>query len=77
MLHFYETYLYSSVDTKIMFEARIKQFFLFKSRRSVLYFDVLHVQIFIQQNIMGAMTSSGWQLFSKMLAGKELIKEVK
>ncbi len=33
-----------------------KQFFLFTSRGSVLYFfDVLHVQIFIQQTIMGAM----------------------
>ncbi len=29
--------------------------FLFKSRGAFLYFDVLHVRIFIQQNILGAM----------------------
>ncbi len=28
---------------------------LFESRRSDLYFDVLHIQILIQQNILGAM----------------------
>ncbi len=39
-----------------MLEARIKLFiFLFKRGGSLLYFDVLHVQIFIQQNILGAM----------------------
>ncbi len=39
---------------KTMLEAKIK-LFLFESRGSDLYFDVLHVQIFIQQNILGAM----------------------
>ncbi len=47
----------------------------------IYYFEVLHVQIFIQQNIMGAMiflffyyrnAGGGWQLFSKTLVGKEL-----
>ncbi len=42
-----------------MLEARIKTDFcfvcLFKSRGPVLYFGALHVQIFIQQNILGAM----------------------
>ncbi len=33
-----------------MFEARIK---LFEIRGSDLYFDILHVQIFIQKNILG------------------------
>ncbi len=51
MLLFNETYLYSNVDKKKrMLEARIKQ-----SRGSVLYFEVLHVQIFIQQNILGGL----------------------
>ncbi len=38
-----------------MIEVRIKQIFSFESRGSVLYFDVLHVQMFIQLNILGAM----------------------
>ncbi len=64
---------------KTMLEARIKQIVLFESRRTDLYFDVLHVQIFIQRNIPEAMkfvkisknAGGGWQLFSKTLAGKE------
>ncbi len=65
---------------KTMLETRIKQIFLFKSRGSVLYFHVLYVQIFIQQNILGEIlvkniknAGGGWQSFSKTLAGKELI----
>ncbi len=38
-----------------MLEARIKLIVLFESKGSDLYFDVLHDQIFIQQNILGAM----------------------
>ncbi len=53
---FYEFYLHSSVDLKKkMLEARIKQIFFFESRGSGLYFDVLHGQIFIQQDILGVM----------------------
>ncbi len=51
---FYETYLHSSVDKKNNAWSQNKTF-LFESRGSDLYFDVLHVQIFIQQNILGAM----------------------
>jgi len=49
------TYQHSSVNKKRMHEARIKVFCLFKSRCSVLFFHILHAQIFIQQNILGAM----------------------
>ncbi len=47
---------------KIMLEARLFFFFFFLSRGSVLYFYVLHVCIFIQQNIWG---STKW--FVKMV----------
>ncbi len=49
---------YIQVLIKTMPEAKIKQIFLLrvnKSRGSDLYFDVLHVQIFTQRNILGAM----------------------
>jgi len=36
-----------------MHEARIKWGGVFLSRESVLSFGILHVQIFIQQNILG------------------------
>ncbi len=45
---------YIQVLIKTMLEARIKLIFLFESKGSDVYFDVLHVQIFIQQNILGA-----------------------
>ncbi len=48
-----DTYRYSSVDT-IMLDARIKRIALFERRGSDLYLDAFHVQIIIQQNILGA-----------------------
>ncbi len=39
----------------IMHEARIKCVFLLKSKCPVLSFEILHLQIFIQQNTLGAM----------------------
>jgi len=50
MLFFYETYPHSSDDTNRMHEARIYLLLLFKSRGSVLSFDILHVQIFVKNN---------------------------
>lgn len=52
-----------------MHEARIKWFILFKIRGSVLSFDLLHVQKFIQ-NILGFMKVLC--TVSKMLVGKDL-----
>ncbi len=68
---------YIQVLIKRMLEARIKQIVLFERRGSVHYFDVLHVQIIIQQNILGAMkiiknTGGGWQLFSKNAGGERV-----
>jgi len=58
-----------------MHEARINQYFCLKA--GGLFFGILHVHIFIQQNILGAMNllwskllGGGWQLISKTLAGK-------
>ncbi len=49
------TYIQVLIIKKTMLEAGIKQIFFFFERRGFdLYFDVLHVQIFIQQNILGA-----------------------
>ncbi len=47
-------------------------FIYFLNRGSDLYFDMMHVQISIQLNILGAMT----KLFSKTLIGKELIDKI-
>ncbi len=49
------TYIQVLIKKKTMLEARIQQIFFFERRGSDLYFVVLHVQIFIQQNIPGAM----------------------
>ncbi len=51
MLLFYETYLHSSLDKKRMLEARI----VLKVEGLFFIFDLLHVQIFLQQNILVAM----------------------
>jgi len=60
----------------------LRSFFVcFFKAGSVLSFNILHVQIFIQQNILGAndtfvkmvkSAGGGWQRFSKLPAGKEL-----
>ncbi len=55
MLLFYETYLHSRVDEKTMLEARIKLILFCLKVEGLIYFDVLLVQIFMQQNIPGAM----------------------
>ncbi len=55
MLLFYETYLHSRVDEKTMLEARIKLILFCLKVEGLIYFDVLLVQIFMQQNIPRAM----------------------
>ncbi len=66
-------------DSDVVFDKNAIFSAFFKSRGSVLYFDVLHAQIFIQQTILGGYeifvkiiknAGGGWQLFSKTLAGK-------
>lgn len=57
-------------------------FVFLRKAEAVLSFDILHVRMFIQQNILWAMTlvkliknaGAGWQFFSKTLAEKELKK---
>ncbi len=62
-----------------MLEARTKNIVLLERRGSDLYFKALHVQILIQQNILGAMklilknAGGGWQLL-KRNAGRERVK---
>ncbi len=78
-----ETYLHSSVDNFFFYKARMKQIFLllFNSRGSVLYFDVACSDIHTTKYSGGheslveiiKNTGGGWQLFSKTLAGKELL----
>ncbi len=44
-------------NKKVFFAQNVlKLLSLFKSRGSVIYLDILHVQLFIQQHILGAMT---------------------
>ncbi len=51
---FYKYMLFSDFVQNVFFFHETYLHFLFKSRGHVLCFDILHVQIFTQQNILGA-----------------------